>query len=139
MDCLFCQISAGVVRADLVHEGRTAIAFLERNPASPGETLLAPRPHVPSLMHLDEGAAGSFFASLVEVTERVEEVLHPAALEVRWIQPAHGAGPGGDPGHFHARLVPRYRVDVPAALALERAQHLAAVVSALRARRRSLP
>lgn len=106
MDCLFCEITAGTRPADVVLETTTTIAFLDRLAAARGQTLLVPRRHVPTLLHLPEGAAGSFFASLVEVTERLTETLRPAALEVGWI---HGAPGGQDHSHFHARLVPRFR------------------------------
>jgi histidine triad (HIT) family protein len=59
MDCLFCQVAAGARAADVVYETRTTIAFLDRDPAARGHTLLVPRRHVPTLLHLPEGAAGS--------------------------------------------------------------------------------
>ncbi len=135
MDCIFCQIAAGTRPADVVHESRTTIAFLDRHAAARGHTLLVPRRHVPTLLHLPEGAAGSFFAALVEVTESLTETLRPAALEVGW---THGAPGGRDASHFHARLVPRFRDGVSGVQALgegEYREHLADIAAIIRGRR----
>jgi histidine triad (HIT) family protein len=135
MDCIFCQIAAGTRPAEVVHESRTTIAFLDRHSATRGHTLLVPRRHVPTLLHLPEGAAGSFFAALIEVTERLMETLQPAIVEVRWSQ---GATDGRDASHFHAGLVPRFRTDLSGMQALgegEYREHRADIAAIIRGRR----
>jgi histidine triad (HIT) family protein len=122
VDCLFCEIAAGARPADVVLETTTTIAFLDRFSTDRGQTLLLPRRHVPTLFHLPEGAAGSFFASLIEVTERLMDALRPAAVEVAWI---HEASSGRDGSHFHARLVPRFRNDFSGPQALEESEYRA--------------
>ena len=115
MDCDLCQIVSGARRADIFHETHATIAFLDRDPSARGHALLMPRPHVASLLHLSDGAAGSFFAALVDVMELLTEALHPARLEVTWTQ-----GATHDPcaAHVHVRLVPAFRDDFARAQAL---------------------
>jgi histidine triad (HIT) family protein len=135
MDCEFCQIAAGARAADVVHESRTTIAFLDRDPAARGHTLLVPRRHVPTLLHLPDGAAGSFFASLMEVIQRLTETLHPAGLEVGWTQ---GTAGGRYVSHLHARLVPRFRYDLSGIHALGEGvyrEHLAEIAAIIRRER----
>ena len=135
MDCVLCRIAAGVRPADLVHESRTTIAFLDRQPAARGHTLVVPRLHVPTFLDLPEGAAGSFFASLMEVSERLTETLRPAGLDVGWSQGT--AADGQRVVHLHARLVPRFRDDLSGIRALGEGayrEHLAELAAILRRR-----
>ena len=134
MKCIFCQLASGALPAAVVHETSTTIALLDHHPAARGHTLILPRRHVPSLLHLNDGAAGSFFASLIEVTERLTETLHPPALEVRWI---HGTSGGRDDSHFHARLVPRFLNELAGPQTLggyESGEHLTDIAAIIRGR-----
>ena len=48
-DCLFCKIVIGEVKADIVAESDTAIAFRDVNPQAPVHVLVIPRDHQPNL------------------------------------------------------------------------------------------
>ena len=48
-DCLFCKIVAGEIKADVVAESDTAIAFRDVNPQAPVHVLVIPRDHQPNL------------------------------------------------------------------------------------------
>ena len=54
MDCIFCQIVAGNVPAEIVYQDEEAIAFPDINPQAPVHMLIIPRKHIPSLAHLSE-------------------------------------------------------------------------------------
>jgi histidine triad (HIT) family protein len=45
-DCLFCQIVAGDVPAEIVHQSETTVAFEDINPAAPLHVLVVPRRHI---------------------------------------------------------------------------------------------
>jgi histidine triad (HIT) family protein len=45
-DCLFCDIVAGDVPADVVHSTETTLAFKDINPAAPLHVLVVPRRHI---------------------------------------------------------------------------------------------
>jgi histidine triad (HIT) family protein len=51
-DCLFCDIVAGVVAADVVLETEHVVGFLDSRPVFKGHTLLVPREHVVTLPDL---------------------------------------------------------------------------------------
>lgn len=132
---MFCQIASGARPVEIVHESRTTIAFLEPHPVSPGQTLLVPRSHVATLLQLPDGAAGSFFASLLEVSEDLTGALRPAGLQVSWTE---GSADGGHGSHLHARLVPRFRGGLSGMEALGEGayrEHLAEIASIIRRRR----
>ncbi len=45
-DCLFCQIVAGDVPAEIVHSTATTVAFNDIRPAAPLHVLVVPRQHI---------------------------------------------------------------------------------------------
>ncbi len=57
-DCLFCNILAGDVPAELVYESNEAIAFRDINPKAPSHVLIIPRQHIETINDLGPGDAG---------------------------------------------------------------------------------
>ena len=57
MDCVFCQIVAGKIPAEILYQDDEVIAFPDINPASPTHLLIIPKKHIPSLAHLSENEA----------------------------------------------------------------------------------
>jgi histidine triad (HIT) family protein len=45
-DCLFCNIVAGDIPAEVVHSTETTVAFKDINPAAPLHVLVVPRRHI---------------------------------------------------------------------------------------------
>ncbi len=58
MICLFCQIAAHELPADIIYEDEEVIVFKDINPAAPVHLLIVPRKHLDSLNSLDEETAG---------------------------------------------------------------------------------
>ena len=48
-NCLFCQIAAGEIPSQIVHQDEHVIAFKDRSPRAPLHVLVIPRRHVDSL------------------------------------------------------------------------------------------
>lgn len=72
-DCLFCQIAAGHVPADVVYENEYLIAFRDIAPAAPVHVLVVPRKHVASLSELgdeDSNLAARLLLAVRDVAER---------------------------------------------------------------------
>jgi histidine triad (HIT) family protein len=69
-DCLFCQIIAGDIPAEVVAETSTAIAFRDVNPQAPLHVLVVPRTHVADADELAEVEPGTV-SELVRVAGRV--------------------------------------------------------------------
>jgi len=44
--CIFCEIVAGRLSADIVYQDEQALAFRDRNPQSPVHILVIPREHI---------------------------------------------------------------------------------------------
>ncbi len=48
-NCLFCQIIAGDISAELLHQDQRCIAIRDINPQAPTHVLVIPREHIESL------------------------------------------------------------------------------------------
>ncbi|MEM8814991.1 MAG: histidine triad nucleotide-binding protein [Pseudomonadota bacterium] len=69
-DCLFCNIVAGNVPADIVHETDATLAFRDINPQAPAHILIIPRQHIATINELgDDGreAVGSLFTAARDI------------------------------------------------------------------------
>ena len=54
MECLFCQIIAGKIPADIVYQDDEFLAFRDINPQAPKHVLVVPKAHIGSLTDLTE-------------------------------------------------------------------------------------
>jgi len=104
-DCIFCQIAAGTLKAEIVHETPDAIAFLDKVPAAKGHVVVVPRAHAASLPELDDAAIGGFFRAVKDVMRKVNAALAPAGMNVGW---NHGKAAGQHVFHLHVHVLPRY-------------------------------
>lgn len=46
--CIFCEIAAGRMQADIVYEDNDVVAFKDIHPRAPVHLLVIPREHIPS-------------------------------------------------------------------------------------------
>lgn len=104
-DCPFCQIAAGKLTAEVVHESPGALAFLDVFPAARGHVLVVPRIHAPTLLELDDGAVGELFQTVKEVQRKVQAALRPLGFNLGW---NHGRSAGQHVLHLHVHVLPRY-------------------------------
>lgn len=106
--CIFCDIVNGVLPARIVYEDGAALAFLDRNPATAGHTLVVPKRHRSDLFDATEAE----LALLVSVARRVGDATR-RALDAPGVllHQVSGAAAGQDVFHLHFHLIPRYEDD----------------------------
>jgi histidine triad (HIT) family protein len=104
-ECIFCEIMAGRIPAEIVHESPGAVAFMDVFPAARGHVLVVPRTHAPTLQDLDEKGVGELFAAVKAVQRRVMRALRPLGMNVGW---NHGRPAGQHVLHLHVHLIPRF-------------------------------
>ncbi len=104
--CVFCEIVAGVLPADVVLDDDTALGFLDRSPVFKGHVLVVPRHHVVTLADLEPAAIGPLF-------ERVQLVVRalPGALGCDGTFVANNNVVSQSVAHLHVHVVPRRRRD----------------------------
>ncbi len=58
--CVFCRIIRGEIPSRKVYEDQDVLAFHDINPLAPVHFLMIPKPHIVSMMDLEEGHRGLF-------------------------------------------------------------------------------
>jgi histidine triad (HIT) family protein len=102
-DCLFCEIVAGKIRADVIGEGAEWIAFRDINPQAPSHVLVVPRRHIATLDDLadgDEPLAGTLVTAASRIAREEGLVEEGYRLVANC-----GAGAGQSVFHVHLHLL----------------------------------
>ena len=73
-DCIFCNIAAGEIEAEIVHEEEDVVAFEDINGQAPVHVLVIPRQHVPNLEAM-AGLPDAVTKRLFEVSSEVAKKL----------------------------------------------------------------
>ena len=104
-ECLFCKVVSGELQTPLVHETPSAVAFLDKYPATRGHVLVIPRHHAPTLLDLPDEHVAGLFKAVKEVLAKVARALEPIAFNVGW---NHGRAAGQHVYHLHVHVLPRH-------------------------------
>lgn len=98
-DCLFCQIVAGNVPAEVVHASETTVAFRDVNPQAPCHVLVIPRSHYENAAELAQHEP----ALLADVLTAAADVAEREGLTEGY-RTVFNTGAGGGQTVFHAHL-----------------------------------
>lgn len=105
-DCVFCDIAAGRLPAQVVLDDAEVIAFLDARPVFKGHVLVAPRVHVATLPDLPASAVGPYFLRV----QRISAVM-PTALGSQGSFVAANNVVSQSVPHLHFHVVPRTKGD----------------------------
>ncbi len=105
-DCVFCQIIAGDLTANVVLETDELIAFLDRRPVFKGHMLLVPRVHVVTLPDLPAELREPFVAAAQRLATAAVEGLGAQGSFVAMNNVVSQSVP-----HLHCHVVPRTKGD----------------------------
>jgi histidine triad (HIT) family protein len=106
MSCLFCDIAAGRVAAEVVWRGDGAVAFLDHRPLFPGHVLAIPERHVETLAELPAELTGAFFEVVKKLERAVEEAMESEGSFLAINNRVSQSVP-----HLHVHIVPRRKGD----------------------------
>jgi histidine triad (HIT) family protein len=101
--CLFCEIAAGRIKAEIIHEDEGYLAFRDISPKAPSHILVIPRRHLDGLNDLvgpDSGAADGLLAAGVMAAHA--EGLAPGGY--RFVINC-GQDGGQSVGHLHLHVL----------------------------------
>jgi histidine triad (HIT) family protein len=104
--CLFCKIVAGTIPANVVHQDKNVIAFLDIDPLFPGHVLLCPREHYATLTDLPAALAGPMMEKAQIMAAAVESALDAEGTFIAINNRVSQLVP-----HLHIHVVPRRRKD----------------------------
>ncbi|MDD2522211.1 MAG: HIT domain-containing protein [Anaerolineaceae bacterium] len=107
-NCIFCAIAAKQVRAAIVLESDTCMAFLDNNPITPYHTLVIPKAHYRNMIDVP-------VMVLQDLTELMHQVcqIYAQKLGIDSFQIFNNAGPHSAQTvwHLHFHVLPRYGDD----------------------------
>ena len=105
-DCLFCQIVAGDVEAEIVFEDEVSVAFLDIRPVFHGHTLLVPRAHHETLPDLPDDLLEPYFRNARMLSRAVRDAMGAQGSFVAINNVVSQSVP-----HLHVHVVPRVKKD----------------------------
>jgi histidine triad (HIT) family protein len=106
MVCVFCDIAAGKLPAEIVWRGEDAVAFLDDRPLFPGHVLLIPAGHVATLADLPASHVGPLFQVAQKLESAVERALAAEGTFIAVNNRVSQSVP-----HLHIHIVPRRKGD----------------------------
>ncbi len=130
--CIFCQIVAGELPAQVVDEDECTIAFLDINPGTRGHALVIPRRHARDLLQIEPDELSATMIAARRLAARVKERLRADGIT---LINSCGAAAWQTVFHFHVHVIPRYQGDplrLPWTPAPGDADEIAAVATQLR-------
>ncbi len=104
--CLFCQIVAGEVEADVVLDEPDFVGFLDHRPVFKGHVLLVPREHLVTLPELPANLRDGFLEAAQRIATAVVEELGAQGSFVAINNVVSQSVP-----HLHLHVVPRTKGD----------------------------
>ena len=107
-DCVFCQISSGVIPSFKVYEDDLVFAFLDNYPFSEGHTLIVPKKHYLDITDIDINS----YVAISKVAKQLA-AEYTNKLECDGFNLHNNSGEAAEQTvfHFHLHLVPRYKND----------------------------
>jgi len=103
-ECIFCQIIARAIPANIVYEDEDSVAFLDIAPRSRGMTLVVPKQHFETFEQNLELASKLFDKALI-VAEKINKSLKPMIIFFSIMS--------AQVPHFHIRVYPVYKDQIP--------------------------
>jgi superfamily II DNA or RNA helicase/diadenosine tetraphosphate (Ap4A) HIT family hydrolase/HKD family nuclease len=89
---------------------RSAFAFADRFPVSPGHSLVVPRRVITTWWEATDDERADILALVDEIKRQLDARFHPDGYNVGFNA---GAAAGQTVAHLHVHVIPRYRGDVP--------------------------
>ncbi len=109
MFCIFCEIAAKRIPAQIVYEDAQCVAFMDLMPINPGHVLVIPKEHAANLWELPPVVA----QALLPAAQKVATALQASGLRCEGVNlhMANGEVAGQSVFHAHLHVVPRFAGD----------------------------
>ncbi len=108
MECVFCKIVEGSLKAERIYETGGVLAFLDINPRAPGHSLVIPKKHVSLLADLEDELVAELFIATREMLKILKKALNPDGFNIGINE---GKAAGQEIPHLHVNVFPRFGGD----------------------------
>lgn len=106
MDCIFCKIIKGQIKAKIVVETTKSIAFLDAFPLAAGHTLVIPKNHHEKIQHLSDDENRDLFDVVHKLLPKIDSFTGASLVAVH-----NGKDAGQEIPHVHIHIIPRSSED----------------------------
>jgi len=107
-NCIFCDIVAKKVPADIYYEDASTLAFRSLDPITEGHVIVIPKKHVANMLDIDVALLKSVTESTQKVAKMVVEEFRASGFNLLM---ANGKDAQQYVFHFHWHIVPRFPDD----------------------------
>ncbi len=105
MNCIFCDIVAGKVKAYFVYEDKTHVAIMDKYPIQKGHTLVMPRDHHEKITDMNTEHVSVLFSKVPVIARAILEVTGADGFN---IGQNNGRAANQIIPHVHVHIIPRY-------------------------------
>ncbi len=106
MDCIFCKITKGEIKARTIIETQKSLAFLDAFPLALGHSLVIPKKHYEKIQDLPSDDNADLFDLVHRVVSMVDKITGSTLVAIH-----NGKASGQEIPHVHVHLVPRISSD----------------------------
>lgn len=103
MKCIFCEIVAGRELASVIYSDSRVVAFMDVQPAQPGQCMVIPREHIDHFSDLPDDLAAHVTVVAQKISRKVRQVFSTQRVGLL----VHGFGVP----HAHLLIVPQHHHD----------------------------
>lgn len=102
MDCIFCKIAKGQIKARTILETQKSLAFLDAFPLAPGHSLVIPKNHYEKIQDMSSVDNADLFETVRKTVSMVDKITGATLVAVH-----NGKESGQEIPHVHVHVVPR--------------------------------
>ena len=102
MDCIFCKIAKGQIKARTILETQKSLAFLDAFPLAPGHSLVIPKNHYEKIQDMSSVDNADLFETVRKTVSMVDKITGATLVAVH-----NGKESGQEIPHVHVHEVPR--------------------------------
>jgi len=102
VDCIFCKIASGEIKARIVSESQKSIAFLDAFPLTKGHTLVIPKNHYSKMQDVSPEDNSDLFSLVYKLIPKIDSVVGSSLISIH-----NGKDAGQEIPHVHVHLIPR--------------------------------
>src|SRR5574338_738556 len=106
MDCIFCKISKGEIKAKVILETKNSLAFLDAFPLTRGHTLVIPKNHHEKIQDMSSDENLDLFDVVHKLLPKIDAITGSSLVAVH-----NGRDAGQEIPHVHVHLIPRSAED----------------------------
>lgn|SRR5574338_243791 len=106
MDCIFCKIIKGEIKARIVDETAKSIAFLDAFPLTRGHTLVIPKHHHEKLQNISADENQDLFGLVHKLMPKIDNLAGASLIAIH-----NGKDAGQEIPHVHIHIIPRSSKD----------------------------